>query len=126
MLVGSHLLSNKPQDDRILFEGFAKMGHYGCKVVQGGPMTARDSSRRLEDVSRLLQDSLKNNLKPYAKSLFLLLDCSFVTMGFTMAQDTCKMAQHGSKMPSADRKLAYIGAVIALYGLFLSQGCHIF
>ena len=43
-----------------------------------------------------------------------------------MPHDTWKMAQHGSKMASDDRKLAYISAVIALYGLFLSQDGHIF
>ena len=60
MLLGSTFCSKKLQDDLIFLQGFAKMGHHGPKVVEAGTMTAPDGSRRLADVSNLLQDSLKN------------------------------------------------------------------
>ena len=51
LILGPHLRSKKPQDDRRLSQTFAKVAHDGPKVVQGGRTTVADGFRRLEYVS---------------------------------------------------------------------------
>ena len=58
------------------------------------------------------------------KKLFCRSGIHFITEKCSMLEDTCNMAQYGSKVPPADRKLAYNGAMKALCGLFWSQGDH--